>query len=365
MAGVAAFGAQISGSRVALFGGGLLFVVALAVTRPPLRKAATLAGSALAGVVVSAVFLTQDDSSTERLTSESAGFVFRADVWRHGVDAWTQRPLIGWGAGRFQEAMAGQLTLADKRGGAPDTLYQLYFDAHNLFVEHLTTTGFVGLGLLIAFVVVAVRRTRGPLVWLAAGIGITWLLEPVSVAVAPVALLALGAAAPPRPDAPTRSVRLLAGSFAGAGLLVGLAMIWGGYQLRRAEDDSDLAAVQRAELVYWRDASVADLRMQIRLAEYQESRSDERLDALLRDATRAVRFEPANVRWWSRLGALRLYGSDPAGALEAFDRALALNPWSESVWQGVREAADQVHDERKLEEAERRLCLLDEAQCGE
>jgi tetratricopeptide (TPR) repeat protein len=73
---------------------------------------------------------------------------------------------------------------------------EVFTDAHNLFVEYLTTTGILGAGALLLWLAVVLRRARGPLVAAALVLIAMELAEPLNVAVFPVALGLLGAASP-------------------------------------------------------------------------------------------------------------------------------------------------------------------------
>lgn len=150
------------------------------------------------------------DSGTARAvgTGEGGGGVAnRTEMWNAGVRAWTEHPVFGWGPNGFRNATEPRTTLRFVQAEGPGSVYS---QAHNLVVEVLVTTGIGGVVLLGGFTWLAVRRARGPLAWYAAGVMVTWTLEPVVIATAPTALLALGlamvpraaSARPPLPDDP-------------------------------------------------------------------------------------------------------------------------------------------------------------------
>ena len=62
----------------------------------------------------------------------------REDLWRAGMDAFFEMPLQGHGMGRFEAALAGQMT--------PETAPELVQQgaAHNLLLQWLLQTGLIG-----------------------------------------------------------------------------------------------------------------------------------------------------------------------------------------------------------------------------
>ena len=158
--------------------------------------------------------------------------------------------MFGWGPGRFREATSSRVTASFARAEEPD---RLFYDAHNVAVEQLVTTGLVGLVLFAGFVVTVFRRARGPLVWFAAGVALTWLLNPLSICTAPVALVALGAAwnqAPPRPARSssdrTALARGVGAVLAAAGIVVGGVLIWTDLLIERGTHPTDVETLEAA-----------------------------------------------------------------------------------------------------------------------
>ena len=87
----------------------------------------------------------------------------RLDVWRYGWTAFRERPLFGWGLGRFRAAIQEHLSAAFVRDHAPNDNVPIIFDAHNIVVELTVTLGIVGLVLAGVFAWHAGRRAAARL----------------------------------------------------------------------------------------------------------------------------------------------------------------------------------------------------------
>jgi O-antigen ligase len=234
------------------------------------------------------------------------------------------RPL-GYGPGRFVEVSSPATTLRQAKV-SPDTTYA---DAHNLFVEHLATTGLPGVALLIGFLCLAARRARGPMLAFAAGGLIVYLMEPQSLAVTPVIFLALGAASVA--PQPTRGSRLVLAPLLGAiGLLVAVLLV-GDVALRQADLDFQLDDARLADraLFAWPEASSRLGVVSFFRATTQASSDDPALlGASERAFRRAAQRDPDIATSWNNLADLQLYRHEVPGARVSFTRALAANPWS-------------------------------------
>jgi hypothetical protein len=209
-----AMAANLSGSRSGIAGAVLLGpLAAWAGGRDRARwaRAAVVVAAIGVGLVAGSALL--PDSGTARAAStgvDGGGIANRTEMWNAGVRAWTEHPVFGWGPNGFRDATEHRTTLRFVKAEGPRTVYS---QAHNLVVEVLVTTGIGGLVLLGGFAWLAVRRARGPLAWYAAGVVVTWMLEPVVISGAPTALLALGlamarptASPPPHPAEPAEPV---------------------------------------------------------------------------------------------------------------------------------------------------------------
>lgn len=365
---VASAGANLTGSRIAVIAVVVVGPVAALVRRARWRRVLLVVAAIVVGLLAG---VPGDSTTTTSRTADAAGAGVgtRTEMWGHGVDAWIDRPLLGWGPGRFREATSPRITRTFALDEGPD---KIFFDAHNGAVEMLTTTGLLGVVALGAFVVTAVWRARGALAWLAAAVTLTWLAEPISISAASMAMLALGAAyrdpptaagAPVEERARPRSVALVAGAMGVAGLVLGGALLWGGTQMKQGADQADLAAARQAQRVFRNDSAVTDLQSQILYGNYGVDKSPATLAALLASTEQAVDQDPTYHLWWVRLGTIQLMADDPEGARRSFTRALERNPWSISAWYGMRSAARAL-DDRVLEaRADAKLCLLSDEFC--
>ncbi len=93
-------------------------------------------------------------------------FLVRQDIWRNGLEVWSESPLIGVGARGF-------LTAVVERGGWA-------FVAHNTPIQVLTDTGIVGASLLFTAWLVLLKQTlnlprSGRVLWL--GAALVWLIN--------------------------------------------------------------------------------------------------------------------------------------------------------------------------------------------
>jgi len=395
---VASAGANLTGSRIAVVAVLAVGVAAVVVRRAGWRRGAVIVAALVAGLVVSVPG--DATTTTSRTTSEAgAGVGTRTEMWRHGVDAWVDRPLTGWGPGRFREATSPRITRTFAVDEGPD---KLFFDAHNGPIEMLTTTGLLGVLALGAFVLLAARRARGALAWLAAAVAVTWLAEPISISAASMAMLALGASyrGPPDPTpstgsssssssdasaasaddesvaavgagrsaassgrrrAPIRGLAMGAGAL--PGVVVAVAMVWAGTHMLQAFEQADRDAVHEAKRVYQRDSAVSDLESQILYGDYGVDGSPRTLQALLESTQRAVDQDPTYHLWWIRLGTVQRMAGDLDGSRDSFATALDLNPWSIAAWYGIGETAEQLGDEDLVAEAAEKTCLLDRDLC--
>ncbi len=184
---------ELSGSRIAL-----VVVVGIFVWHTVLHlrdhrkgRAGALVAAALVGLIL-AMAISSSASASGRVSEQSSsGLGSRVALWRSGFTALEDRPLLGYGPGRFLGASSPHRTLEIARYEGPDTLYS---DAHNLIVEYSVSTGIVGITLLGAWVFLSARRGRGPLLGFCVVALLIGLLEPQDVGVTPLIALALGGA---------------------------------------------------------------------------------------------------------------------------------------------------------------------------
>ena len=336
----------VSGSRwavgVALLAG-IAVLVHLGWRRGLAATMLVVAGFALGAGLASAGISGGGSTGIDRAgAAPASGIRPRLDTWRSALPAIAERPIVGWGPNGFLAATSSRRTLAIARTEGPDTLFG---DAHNVIVELAVAAGLPGLALFLGWLVLAFGGTRraelDARVSVALGgftaAGLTMMLvEPLHVGVAPVTLLALGAAAAAGRDgnaATERSAASTAAWVAGAalcaaGLAASVVLAVGLINLRRAELDDDPAGARAAARLLPRWAEPASV--VARLNSFQAiayGNNAARAESLRWYATAASRDNDDPAPWNEWGGALILAGDEPAAGT-AFAHALARNPWS-------------------------------------
>lgn len=129
----------------------LAALVVIPATQARLRLRTKIALSALAAgsLVLAAMFV--PETTLERLQSTSADiesgyFGNRARIWRAGLDAAREHPLVGVGAGTF--------------GAAVEPSLNFQWSSHNVFLGILVEDGVVGLFLFLAMIGAAFAAVR-------------------------------------------------------------------------------------------------------------------------------------------------------------------------------------------------------------
>jgi O-antigen ligase len=379
---LATLAADLSGSRSALLLGIPLALVA--ARRSGWRRLGLIVLAVVVGLVLSSAILGAGSTSARRLGGDQGGggIAPRVTMWEAGVRAAAERPLTGWGVGRFRSATTPRTTPAFVRAEGPD---REYFDAHNLFVEQLVAVGIPGLVLLVGFGWSLRRRVEGPLAWFAAGVAVTWLLEPISIGTGPLVMLALGASfvrttnaedgeavgaeadalAPARRRLLSAAVPVLIGLFVLAGAVQGARLLMTGRDLLDAQTEASPAAIERVRSRFPRDASLADTASIIAVANTHGDRTSPAARRALAQARRATQLEPSRAQWWARrAGSEQYYSAGTkrerlARAHRVLLRGYERNPWSAQVLYGLYENAAARHD--RAEEARWRadLCRID------
>ncbi|HEX3541915.1 MAG TPA: O-antigen ligase family protein [Acidimicrobiales bacterium] len=340
---------ELSGTRLALLV--MLGMVMWAGRRHGVRAAATLGVVVILGLAAgSAIVPSANSGATQRATS-TQDWKTRPATWlsaRHSIAA---HPLLGIGPGQFRTATSPYRPVSVALAEGSD---KLFTDAHNLFVEYLTTTGILGLAALAVWLVAAIRPARGWLLVGAVGVLAIHLAEPQSVITTPLMFLALGAAAGRRRPAavpalsspPDRALRAAvpAGLVA---LAVAAAAVFLVAEFDLAQGQLDLRAspVQQANRLLPAWPRPASLLARVRLFEgitghrngpqYQESRAW-RVVAIHRDDT-----DPA---LWSDLAEYDASRGRNRDAAAEFLQALRLNPTSARAMDGLGRLAQAACD---------------------
>ncbi|MDP9073340.1 MAG: hypothetical protein M3N98_04030, partial [Actinomycetota bacterium] len=221
---------------------------------------------------------------------------------------------------------------------------RLASDAHNIFVEYLTTTGLLGLGALVVWLVAATRSARGWLLVAALGVFAIHLFEPQSVVTTPLAFLALGASGSfgGTRVKPRRSVIqwLFPVGCVAVAMAAASVFLFGQFQANQAQLDLIAAPAQQADRLLPAWPATASALAQVWLfhgitnghdqADYERSRSW-RVVAVQRDST-----DPG---LWNDLGELDVSIGRSQDASAEFTTALRLNPTSARAMLGLAQLA--------------------------
>ncbi|MBX3286428.1 MAG: O-antigen ligase family protein, partial [Actinobacteria bacterium] len=373
---------NLTGTRAALVGGSLGALAAAVVAqrgrvdsrRQGAFRVGMVAMALVAGLALS-IPLQTGESGASRLgdTSSGGGYQSRAIMWEKGLAAAAERPLVGWGPGRFDQAVGPRTTAAFVRAEGRD---RWYYDAHNLFVETLVTTGVPGVVLLSGFLVVSVRRARGSMAWFAGAVALSWLTNPISVCTGPMAMVALGVAwtDPVEPgiapgtwarDRWTVPARVVGGVLASAGLVAGATLLYVDSLLDTAVNTAEVEPLRRAEAVYIPDPIITGFLAEALAVHALDSSDPELKQEVLDTNRRSLEMEPSRAYWWVR----QAYAEQPYGrgtleqrqdrAVAEFNRALERNPWSVSSLIGLRLIANQRGDRAEVERLTDKLCQVD------
>jgi hypothetical protein len=302
--------------------------------------------------------------ATDRVTSGATSG--RLDVWGYGWSAFIERPVFGWGLGRFRAAIQEHLSPAFVREHAPNDQRPIIFDAHNLVVELTVTIGVVGLALAAVFAWYAGRRAGGALALFVATIAFTWLLQPAALSTLPVVMIALGAAARPQPApdhepaAATDPTGAWWPRLSAAGLLIGVAAAaWlavGDLRLQAGVDAMSARRIEAAARWLPTDPVVSDLVAQ---AWFVEEETDPSLRPdVVEWSQRTVDVEPDRAYWWARLAGRQLAMGNLDAVEPALDEALERQPWHTLSWTLMDLYARRTDDAELEALAVAKLCEL-------
>jgi hypothetical protein len=184
---------------------------------------------------------------------------------------------------------------------------------------------------------------------------VSLLVQPQSVALTPVLLLALGAAAPRPTAAAWPGARTVAGGLAiglaCVGAAAGVLLLRGDARLATANDSLEVADARAADVALppWSVGPATEARA----ATYEAITT--RAPAgreILAAAGAAVARDPSDPRRWNELGGYELRWGSAARAEAAFVAANRVNPWSARALRARVRLADDRGDRAEV----RRLC---------
>lgn len=356
---------SLSGSRVALMAALLTLLALSTVTRTRTTLVASgVAVASLAGGILLDRWVGAGRNAASRLVEGSGAGSGdgRFTVWRYGLEAWTERPILGHGFGRFRPAVQGKFTPDFIRRHAADEVVQPWFDAHNVGIGVLVAVGVVGLALFGAWAVVWARRVSGAPAWILVPVLLHWLLQPVSLFTLPFAMLVLGCAGRPNERAPSNAElsRRVAGAAAVVGLVAGGSLLAVDLAFERAASAADAEQLDSIADALWDDPIIADVVAQAYALGDGTANTESKVIEWRR---RAAVAEPDRPYWWSRLADALRRADRPAEAEQALDRAFALQPFNQRSQLVEILLALEEEDEPRLAEALDLACELGQSDC--
>lgn len=369
-----AFASGLSGSRVAL---AVVLTVALIMVVLERSAAAVIAMAAavvgFGGASGFAAALGSGASLTGRVaaTSGSGG---RWSIWQYGLQAFAERPIVGWGPDQYGPATWHRYTSEFVRGTRWNDNHQLWVDPHNILVLLLATVGVVGTGIAAAFALtVVVRRCRVDLLVIALATATTWLLQPARNTL-PLVMLTFGAAMSAASarhagrsdhvEAPSRSWTRPQIACLLVGLALGCYVLVGDLRFGRALAANNDAAISDAAEWFPRDPIVASHAA----SELYRASVDGRargLDSAVRWARRAADRDAHSAQAWTRLASFQMYANDLGSASRSLDMALRQQEWNPSARAAMLRLAQRLGDEGAIASAMAVACDLRLAVCVE
>gem|GEM_PF-5561448 len=351
----------LSGSRVSI--ASIVLVSVVVCWRARTLSSLRVPAAAVLGLIASwLVQLWTNVGATTASRLSTAGDAGRSGVWRAGISAVAERPILGWGPGRVRPAIQHHFTSEFVRLHQTDDRRYAWNDVHNIVLQMLIAVGIVGVVLLTVFVVIAFRRVNFGMGLAAVAISINWLLQPAGMSSLAVAAIFLGAStafvgAPTRPVA--RWPRVLTASAVALGLTAGLALVVADLNLRRAVESGDKSEIRSAASWFGNDPLVLDVLV---LESYSPNVASGRLGRVAA-AHSATESEPDIPLWWSELAMTQFESNDLEGMRASIDTALALQPNHTRSWVQLTIYAKAVGDTELEAHARARACELGAPVC--
>lgn len=347
----------------------LLVIVAVSLLAHGVRRAAPFGVLALLGYGLG--YVTGGSGLGTRVTSGSDVTTYgnRLQFWHLALRSVVHHPLLGVGPGQVGAVVMPYVTKSLAHG--------LVVDSHDFLIEVLATTGLLGFLAFVAWIGGAGFKSRGPFLACAVAMLAVELVDPLNVAITPVALLALGAATVTAGGQPTGLAalrhwrpgsgarlsaadgatlvadtspaeaadvnvvtgtrrRLHPGAFASAlltavALFIGARMLVGDHDLLESSNalqpTSKIATALQANryLPYWPDPPEAVAQGYMLQSILSPSSS---LQPALSWELLAAHRDPADPELRSNVGTVQLELGDLAGARQQFLQSVKLDPWT-------------------------------------
>jgi O-antigen ligase len=368
LAGVVFFALAIglSGTRISI----IAITVAIAVLcfRARNLRSLRVVGAAIAGLgsslVLQRLFLSGARSGANTVERFAAGGTRdRIEVWKAGMSAFRDRPILGWGLGRVRVGIQHHFTPEFVRLYQPDDSTSGWTDVHNFIVQMLVAVGIVGVVALTVFVLVAFRKVDFGLALAAVAVSINWLLQPAVISSLAVAAIFLGAAAMRLAPAEQsrRRTRAATVSAVAVGVTAALALIAADVHLKVAVQAGDMAGIRTAAAWYGNDPFVID---EFVLGSYQQHLASDQ-PARVAAARRAVAAEPDVPTWWNELAMTQWDSGDFAGMRASIEAALELQPNHVRSWVQLTAYAKHVGDAQLEAVARSHACELGAPVCAQ
>ena len=291
----------------------------------------------------------------------------RTDMWIAGWHALLERPVVGWGAGRFRSAIQGELSFA-RVAAKQDS--QAIPDAHNIIVNMAVDFGLPGLVLFLAFCWLAARRVSGIYSLALVAVPIIWLLQPIAQTTVLLYMVLLGIAVSSGRDR-DHSIPLRLDTSAVKPWIWATATVIGfgaaswlmvaEYRLSQAVLHIDGEAFVAAEAMYFGDPIVSDLGSRIWIARSLFDPAAE--PKILPQMERSAEMEPTRAYFQARVASELNRLGDYEAAEQRARRALELQPTSSLAWSTLHKVAEQTDDDGLSAEAAAALCLLGLNEC--
>jgi hypothetical protein len=334
----------------------------------------------LIGVGYGIAYLSRGSGLGTRVTSGTSETTFgvRLRVWLQGARYVLHHPLLGAGPGQLRTAMDSTATLS---------FYQhvlagrLLTDGHDIFVEVGVTTGLLGLACFVVWLLATARTAaRCSFLGCAAAMVAVELVDPINVAVLPLAFLALGAAIAVRlrpagaedddatrrladqqavqvhsPQARHRAIapyaRITTIVALALALFLGVTMVSGDAYMFRGTNSGpgrpfNLAAAKDANrlLPYWPDSALELAQIKAFDSVNSGSAASADLAAARQWTAVAASRDSRNSELWVLLAGADVEFKQYGLARTDYYRALSCDKWYTQAFQGLGQLAGIDHD---------------------